>query len=69
MLQPETDKNEMGQAALRAPAGNKQFVWAVTHYADQHDVSASEDIFSETGVKLVRKGTHLSETRRLSDVA
>ena len=69
MLQPEIDKYEMGQLALRTLAGNKQFVRAVTHYADQHDVSASEDIFSEAGVKLIRKGTHLSETRRLSDVA
>ena len=60
MLQPEIDKNEMGQLALRTLADNKQFVRAVTHYADQHDVSASEDIFSKTGIKLVRKGTQLS---------
>ena len=50
-MRPLDEKNnEIARLAVETLAENKQFVRAVTSYADDHEILASEDIYSQKGI-------------------
>ena len=53
-------QNEHDTLAHQTLGDGIQFLRAVTQLADKQEVMASEDIFSQTGIKLVSSGTQLS---------
>ena len=61
-MRPLDEKNnEIARLAVETLAENKQFVRAVTSYADDHEILASEDIYSQKGIKLIPNGTRISK--------
>lgn len=56
----ENQNNMQEQLASRTLEDSTVFIKEVTGFANQREVLASEDIYARGGMKLVRKGTHLS---------
>jgi len=56
----EKSKNEHDALARKTLGEGTQFLRAVTQLADKREVVASEDIYSQNGIKLLSSGTQLT---------